>query len=156
MATYWELLRHPNWQRKRLEIMERANFTCELCGAKEDTLSVHHTYYEKGVKPWEYPSESLQCLCESCHRSAQDWMTLLNRQIGKVPNYIEEIYGVALGLEMATAPQKPVDVLSFQVAVGIARVFGTNANFIIALCRDGIVDGDTIVDNVYFKRAVAD
>lgn len=30
-------------------------------------LHVHHTYYQKGKLPWEYPDSSLQCLCASCH-----------------------------------------------------------------------------------------
>lgn len=30
--TYTEQLQHPNWQRKRLEVMEAAEFSCELCG----------------------------------------------------------------------------------------------------------------------------
>ena len=66
-STYWELLRRPEWQEKRLRIMERANFHCESCGSKETTLNVHHKYYTKGAKPWEYPNEALACLCETCH-----------------------------------------------------------------------------------------
>lgn len=69
-STYWELLRRPEWQEKRLRIMERAGFKCEQCEDKETTLNVHHKYYTKGAKPWEYPNESLICLCEPCH---EEW-----------------------------------------------------------------------------------
>lgn len=31
-------------------------------------LEVHHTYYEKGLKPWEYPDDSLKTLCWICHK----------------------------------------------------------------------------------------
>lgn len=65
--TYAELLRHPEWQKKRLRVMERAEFRCAECGDNEATLNVHHSYYTKGAKPWEYPDESLKCLCEACH-----------------------------------------------------------------------------------------
>lgn len=65
--SYSELLKHPLWQRKRLEIMNRASFTCEWCGATESTLHVHHTAYHAGRKPWEYEDAELQCICEHCH-----------------------------------------------------------------------------------------
>lgn len=31
-------------------------------------LNVHHTYYTKGHKPWEYEDDSLVTLCEDCHK----------------------------------------------------------------------------------------
>jgi len=64
---YWEKLRDPRWQKKRLEIMERDGFECCDCGTGALTLNVHHCYYEKGVEPWEYPNQSLKTLCEGCH-----------------------------------------------------------------------------------------
>ncbi|MCH8041761.1 MAG: hypothetical protein IH977_15675 [Nitrospinae bacterium] len=57
--SYYDLLKHPKWQKKRLRIMERSGFECESCGDNESMLSVHHSYYEKGKKPWEYDDESL-------------------------------------------------------------------------------------------------
>lgn len=80
--SYWELLRDPRWQEKRLRIMERAGFKCENCEDKTTTLNVHHTYYEKGVSPWEYPDHSLQCLCEPCHKLAEEYRKQLNRLTG--------------------------------------------------------------------------
>lgn len=70
MATktaYREMLKHPNWQRKRLEILERDDFTCVLCGTNEVTLHVHHWRYVWGNKPWEYDNADLATLCEDCH-----------------------------------------------------------------------------------------
>lgn len=54
-SSYYDLFKHPKWQKKRLKILELAGFECERCGAKNKTLHVHHKYYEKGLKPWEYP-----------------------------------------------------------------------------------------------------
>lgn len=34
--------------------MDRDFFRCCQCGSKEKTLNVHHQYYIKGRKPWEY------------------------------------------------------------------------------------------------------
>lgn len=65
--TYWELLKDPRWQKKRLEVLNDANWTCEKCKSADKTLHVHHKLYEKGLKPWEYENELLQCLCETCH-----------------------------------------------------------------------------------------
>lgn len=48
--SYFEL------QRKRLTIMQRAEFGCERRGAADKPLNVHHTYYEYGLDPWEYPA----------------------------------------------------------------------------------------------------
>lgn len=66
--TYIEKLKDPRWQRKRLEILNRDDFTCQMCDDKETMLHVHHTYYENGLEPWEYPNESLRTLCSNCHK----------------------------------------------------------------------------------------
>lgn len=65
--TYSEKLRHPEWQKMRLRIMERDQFTCRECGDKEKTLNVHHRWYEKGKLPWEYDEMAFVTLCEGCH-----------------------------------------------------------------------------------------
>lgn len=66
-STYFEKLRDPRWQRKRLEVMQRDEFTCRACFDKDSTLNVHHRAYVKGNEPWDYPLDSLVTLCESCH-----------------------------------------------------------------------------------------
>jgi len=67
--TYSERLRDPRWQRRRLEIMQRAGFICEECVAQDHrTLNVHHKVYRRGAMPWEYTDDELECLCEDCHR----------------------------------------------------------------------------------------
>ena len=67
--TYAELLRKLGWQKKRVEILERDKWTCRECGAADKTLTVHHAYYIPGREPWNYPNESLRCLCEKCHKA---------------------------------------------------------------------------------------
>lgn len=67
MKTYSEKLRDPRWQKKRLEILDRDNWTCQNCGDEKSTLHVHHLDYEKGLEPWDYEDEYLQTLCETCH-----------------------------------------------------------------------------------------
>ena len=83
MSAYLELLRHPKWQQRRLQILERAGFACEFCRDAESTLNVHHVYYESGRKPWEYPGKLLVCLCEPCHERNHDlWRFLQQMMVG--------------------------------------------------------------------------
>jgi hypothetical protein len=67
--SYSSKLRDARWQKKRLEIMQRDNWTCRSCGANGEgvTLNVHHAYYITGRSPWEYPEYSLFTYCEDCH-----------------------------------------------------------------------------------------
>jgi hypothetical protein len=67
-SNYSEKLQDPRWQRKRLEIMNRDNFTCKICGSKVKTLNVHHWRYTAGKEPWEYPENLLITVCNDCHK----------------------------------------------------------------------------------------
>lgn len=69
---YGDKLKSPKWQRKRLEIMQRDNFTCVACGDTETTLCVHHKNYI-GVNPWDTPDKYLVTLCEVCHDDTELW-----------------------------------------------------------------------------------
>lgn len=66
--TYSEKLKDPRWQRRRLEIMERDVFQCQMCFDRDNTLTVHHKEYLKGLEPWEYEDDLLVTLCERCHK----------------------------------------------------------------------------------------
>lgn len=65
-SEYAAKLKHPRWQRRRLEILQRDNFACRFCGDASTTLHVHHLWYAN-VDPWEYPDSALLTLCEACH-----------------------------------------------------------------------------------------
>ena len=64
---YMQKLKDPRWQKKRLEIMQRDNFTCQLCGDTKETLVVHH--YKYAGDPWGVDDEYLITLCQDCHDS---------------------------------------------------------------------------------------
>ncbi|SRR6266403_2045854 len=72
MSEWAQQYRDPRWQRRRLEIMGRADFRCEYCNAGNDTLNVHHKLYRKGAAPWEYTDEELVCICECCHEEEHE------------------------------------------------------------------------------------
>lgn len=82
--TFAEQIKHPNWQRKRLEVMEAAGFECENCGAHDVTLNVHHKQYVKGRLYWEYERHELACLCEDCHKSEHSTQDALKALLSEV------------------------------------------------------------------------
>ena len=65
--TYSDKLKSPKWQKKRLKIMDRDNFTCQKCGDTETQLHVHHKKYIDGKEPWDYEDSLLITLCDNCH-----------------------------------------------------------------------------------------
>lgn len=67
--NYAQQIKHPNWQKKRLEVMELHDFKCQSCGNKDETLNVHHPFYNRGAMIWEYETNELQCLCQPCHKN---------------------------------------------------------------------------------------
>lgn len=69
---YLEKLKDPRWQKMRLQILERDEWSCCICYDRESTLHVHHRFYTKGIEPWDYPPEALVTLCESCHEEESE------------------------------------------------------------------------------------
>lgn len=69
MSKWSSAYRDSRWQRKRLAVMERDGFVCKSCGkdGPDAALAVHHTYYDPGTAPWEYPDAALVTWCEECH-----------------------------------------------------------------------------------------
>lgn len=63
--NYSNLLRDPRWQKKRLLILERDNFTCTLCMDSRTTLHVHHEAYLGN--PWDISDDKLRTVCLHCH-----------------------------------------------------------------------------------------
>ena len=67
MSTYSMKLKDPRWQKRRLEVFNRDDWTCQECGSKTKTLNVHHKSYIYGLEPWEYEDDYLVTVCEVCH-----------------------------------------------------------------------------------------
>jgi hypothetical protein len=83
--TYRERLLDPRWQKRRLEVLDERGWKCENCGATEDTLHVHHGYYERGLDPWEYGDEYLHVLCDGCHSKTHALMAAIQKELGAMP-----------------------------------------------------------------------
>lgn len=115
---YVDQLRDPRWQRKRLEIMERADFSCESCGDKSKTLAVHHRMYLRGRKAWEYENDLLECLCETCHEEKHRLQAELNAVLVMSAD-LEQVIGYAKGLyATVTNTTDEVDIGSWEQAAG--------------------------------------
>jgi len=74
-------IKSPQWQKRRLEIMQIDNFTCQMCGDKESTLNVHHIHYSDDRNYWEYDDWELITLCERCHESEHGNNETISNQI---------------------------------------------------------------------------
>ena len=93
---YGESLKDPRWQKKRLEILNRDDWTCQICGAKDKELHVHHMIYYDKRKPWDYSSLELITLCDECHKVEHQFSSFINEEIKSLRSY-----GVT-SLEIAT------------------------------------------------------
>ncbi|HLF52778.1 hypothetical protein [Flavobacterium sp.] len=94
MSTYWEKLKDPRWQKKRLEILYRDDWKCVVCDNKKTTLHVHHFYYIRGKNPWEYPAEHLKTLCVDCHSYYHE--QLLELQMALAEYDVNDLFGIFL------------------------------------------------------------
>lgn len=66
--TYKEKLRDPRWQQKRLDVLNRDEWTCQLCGDKKTELHIHHFCYDVETRdPWNVDDSALITYCKSCH-----------------------------------------------------------------------------------------
>lgn len=81
--SYSNKLKDPRWQKKRLEILERDKWTCQLCSDKETTLNIHHIKYT-GKNPWDAPMKDLITYCEVCHGFIEETGNRNVIRIGKI------------------------------------------------------------------------
>ena len=69
---YFKKYKDPRWQKLRLQILEREGFKCQACGRSNETLHIHHLWYEFDKEPWEANPRLLECLCVTCHAARKD------------------------------------------------------------------------------------
>lgn len=111
--SYVELLRDPRWQKRRLSVLEAAEFKCANCGSATETLHVHHINYTKGAKPWDYPDDKLRCLCESCHENVSLAIPVMRDVMSKLPvEVLDQLMGFAIGLHQVTNRGETLDEFS--------------------------------------------
>lgn len=122
--TYYEKLKDPRWQKKRLEILNRSDFSCERCGDKESTLNVHHLRYIKGNDPWDYSGSDLMAMCESCHEGWHILKDAIDAAIaGMNQDQMEQLFGCALGIYSRSRPSQVIPCPTAPMALGVAAVY---------------------------------
>lgn len=70
----WDPYYGENWYRKRREVRERDDYTCQICGEVEGVIDVHHiTPIRKFDKPENANTmNNLITLCRSCHTAVEN------------------------------------------------------------------------------------
>lgn len=156
----------PRWQKRRLEIMQMDDFTCQHCGDKESTLNVHHRAYRKGADVWDYSSTELVTLCAHCHEVTEALLGKAKQAIGHLtPGELHQIIGFAQSLhyQRTTVPlmraekdrgRKAIDFseVSDGYVVGFLQAFLTLRNVDVLA---GLLSG-TLIDLTDGKKSPVD
>jgi hypothetical protein len=83
-TKYYEKFKDPRWQKKRLEVLQRDEFMCQICLDTSSTLHIHHRRYISNTEPWEYSNELLVTLCERCHEGETEQMNNFLQKLNDV------------------------------------------------------------------------
>jgi len=143
MQSYSELLLDPRWQRKRLEILGRDNFSCTSCGANDKTLHVHHKKYKKGSRPWEYESSELHTLCKDCHANNHALKDALAFLVAEMDDAVlMQLLGYA---EALIYGYDPIKIRDGEHAIGVGARYGIGYIGVIELMRDGYLYAEDVI-----------
>lgn len=86
----WGSYNDPLWLEFRQQILERDHYTCK-CGSSEN-LRVHHLYYLRTQKLWEYPLSACITLCNDCHEKIHKEETPIYFPIEKLYNITKSLW----------------------------------------------------------------
>lgn len=126
--SYWEKLKDPRWQKKRLEALQAADFACQCCYDSKETLHVHHKQYFKGREPWEYEIDQLAVLCETCHsehHQSEDRLNLICSILDVEGPYSRDSVSSLVAGFVGRGKPEPVDPRSYCVGMFADNVLAT-------------------------------
>jgi len=104
--SYADKLLDPRWQRRRLEILKKSEFSCIKCESTNQTLHVHHLLYEKGKDPWDYSDKLLLPLCKQCHKEVADVQANITKLLAELPvEFLDQLSDAIV--DIVTAPDHP-------------------------------------------------
>ena len=98
--TYAEKLKDPRWQKKRLYVLERDEWTCQYCGDTKTEFHVHHKRYNGN--PWDADDDDLITICRHCHeicehaKEFEGGVTI--EQIRKIPGKATFLHFVVIAI----------------------------------------------------------
>ena len=133
--SYSDLRPDPRWQKKRLEILDRDEWTCQRCGARDKTLHVHHFRYHGNAPPWEAPVDELATVCEPCHGELTEQKARLREAVFKYEQKFGPLDRVIAYLQAFVAwydDDGTVLVRSQNAAYGVAQVVGLETFEVLA------------------------
>lgn len=140
MSEYWKKLQDPRWQRRRLEVLQRADFTCEQCGSKTETLHAHHKIYRKGREPWEYEDRELSCLCDTCHEMWHDLKNVISELLVDLnEDGIRALAGYGLAMAMEAGRVHDARIGSRFATHAFAQRFGLSEEDVEAIKDDELI-----------------
>jgi hypothetical protein len=122
--AFFKKYKDPRWQKKRLEIMERDEFSCLDCGDSEKTLNVHHKWYEKDTAPWDYPDECYETLCEDCHKEHENTKSQIKEYIKKLyHSEQDQLLGYLKALDPNLEMSGFIKVDNYENIIGVCDYF---------------------------------
>jgi hypothetical protein len=63
--------RTREWKAYVQEMCVKRKYRCQLCGRRGGRLTVHHRYYERGLRLWEYDDDAVELVhIGGCHLGA--------------------------------------------------------------------------------------
>lgn len=147
-SEYWKLLQRPEWQRKRLEVFQRADFKCEECGATDNQLHAHHKIYRKGRDPWEYDLGELACPCDACHERWHMLKNTLMEALAALPmEEISRLAGFAIYCIYRTGKFSCARISSEAALDGMSKGCGVDSGRLRALLEeDGTLQFQDVTD----------
>lgn len=133
MSWYSDLLKSPEWQKKRLKLLEAANWECQVCGSGKKQLQVHHRTYKKGAAPWEYDDRDFSVLCDD-HHAAVTWE---KKRLAEVLDEYERLNLPLLavigyvGAAVSSASDSTIETHSTEEAAGVAALVGCSVDDVL-------------------------
>lgn len=138
-ASYTRKLQDPRWQKRRLEVFDKARWLCSGCGSGDKTLHVHHRDYVWGRDPWDYPDDTLECLCSECHEDATYAQKTLKREISGLSTVsMERLIGYARGIKEIWehdffSSEHKLRADNYEQAMGLADCFECDVEDVVKL-----------------------
>ncbi len=135
------------WRKKRAEVLARADHACEECGATDKRLDIHHRYYESGKAKWDYPIDTLACLCPRCHGLADEQRRTLVRATGKlVSTDVDRACGYMDAVSTEYSADATIVLRTYEYAMGAADFFSVDPGELIRMAD---VSGAVKVSTVF-------
>lgn len=100
-TPYGKELQDARWDEFSHQTRIAKGNVCEICRLGDKPTQVHHPFYDRRRKPWEYSCAEVMLLCEDCHNQIHEQLQSFRRNVfGKLtPRAFQVLNGaLAVGL----------------------------------------------------------